>query len=259
MSRRKGLLARTRRSLRWGLRILLVLLVVDLVYLATIWPDWKLYAQGPIPKSSFMQIYAGKRAARGWPEARWQPVAQAQIPRHMLRAVIVAEDSRFYSHSGFDLIAIREALDYNLERGGFLVGASTISQQTAKNLFLSASRNPVRKWHEMVLTWGLEHNLRKSRILDLYLNVAEFGRGIYGVQAAAQAYYGVDAGDLSLVQAAELAATLPSPVKNNPRERTERFQKRAQRILDLLNREAARPATSAGDAPPPTDLARLAQ
>ena len=236
MSRRKGFFARFRRSLRWALRVFLILLIADFVYLAVIWPDWEKLAQGEIPKSSFMQLYVERQAERGWPKLRWQPVPQANIPRHMLRAVLVAEDSRFYEHSGFDLIAIREALDYNLGRGELLIGASTISQQTAKNLYLSPSRNPLRKWHEMVLTWGLEHNLRKSRILELYLNVAEFGRGIYGVQAAAQAYYGVDVGALSLVQVAELAASLPSPV-NNPVTRTERFQRRAQRILDLLTRE----------------------
>jgi len=151
--------------------------------------------------------------------------------------VLVAEDRRFYEHSGFDLVAIREALGYNLGRGELLVGASTISQQTVKNLYLSSSRDPLRKWHEVVLTWGLESNLRKSRILELYLNIAEFGRGIYGVQAAAQAYYGVDVDRLTLVQAAELAACLPSPVKHNPMTRTERFQRRSQRILDLLTRE----------------------
>ena len=237
MSRRKGIFARLQRSLRWVLRILLILLIADLVYLALIWPDWKKLAQGNIPKSSFMQVYEEKQAERDWPKMRWQPVSHTTIPRHMLRAVLVAEDSRFYSHSGFDLIAIREALDYNFGRGELLIGASTISQQTVKNLYLNPSRDPLRKWHEVVLTFGLEQNLRKSRILELYLNVTEFGRGIYGVQAAAQAYYGVDVGALSLTQAAELAASLPSPVKNNPATRTERFQKRSQRILDLLKRE----------------------
>lgn len=237
MSRRRGWFARLRRSLRWVFRIALIFLIADFVYLALIWPDWNKLAHGNIPKSSFMQLYEEKQVERGWPKLRWQPVPHTKIPRHMLRAVLLAEDSRFYEHSGFDLIAIREALDYNLGRGEMLVGASTISQQTVKNLYLSPSRNPLRKWHELVLTWGLENNLRKSRILELYLNVTEFGRGIYGVQAAAQAYYGVDASSLSLVQAAELAASLPSPVKNNPETRTERFTRRTQRILDLLTRE----------------------
>jgi len=237
MTRRKGFLSRFRRSIRWIVRVLLLLLVIDLVYLATIWPDWRALARGSVPKSSFMQIYESKQARRDWPKLRWQPVPLSKIPRHMLRAAIVAEDSRFYTHSGFDLIAIKEALDYNLGRGELVVGASTISQQTAKNLFLSASRDPLRKWHELILTFGLEQNVRKSRILELYLNVAEFGRGIYGVQAAAREYYGVDIEAITLEQAAELAATLPSPVKQNPASRTERFLRRSQRIMDLLTRE----------------------
>ena len=237
MTRRKGFYARFRRSIRWIFRILLLLLVIDLIYLAIIWPDWKALGRGAVPKSSFMQHYVAKQADRDWPRLNWQPVPLSQIPRHMLRAAIVAEDSRFYTHSGFDLIAIREALGYNLGRGELIVGASTISQQTVKNLYLSASRNPLRKWHELVLTFGLEQNVRKSRILELYLNIAEFGRGVYGVQAAARTYYGIDIDQISIEQAAELAATLPSPVKQNPAARTERFLRRSQRILDLLTRE----------------------
>jgi len=240
MSRRAGGKSRWRHWLRWFLRGLLVFLLLDLVYLASIWPDWKKLEAGAIPKSNFMKIYQDKRASRGWGPMNWQPVPFSRIPRHMIRAVIVAEDSRFYTHSGFDLIAIKEALDYNLDRGKLAVGASTISQQTAKNLYLSSSRNPLRKWHELFLTWGIEQNLRKSRILELYLNIVEFGRGIYGVQAAAQAYYGVNVEQLSLEQAAELAASLPSPVKNNPATRTEAFERRAARILNLLSREQAR-------------------
>ena len=228
------------------LRIALLLLVIDLIYMAVIWPDWKPVANGPVPKSSFIQLYEDKRAERNWPRLSWQPVAFNTIPRHMVRAVIVAEDSRFYEHSGFDLIAIKEALNFNWSQGGVLIGASTISQQTTKNLFLSPSRDPLRKWHEVLLTWGLERNVRKSRILEIYLNTAEFGRGVYGVQAAARTYYGVDAADLSLEQAAELAATLPSPVKNNPASRGERFEKRTQRILEWLNREKNAGLTPSG-------------
>jgi len=256
--KRKGFFARFRRSLRWALRLLLIFLVVDLIYVAVIWPDWKHLASGAIPKSSFMQLYEAKQKGRDWPKLQWQPVPLARIPRHMLRAVIVAEDSRFYEHSGFDLIAIREALDYNIDRGRVVFGASTITQQTVKNLYLSPSRNPLRKWHEMFLTWGIEHHLRKSRILELYLNIVELGRGIYGVQAAARHYYGEDVEQLTVAQAAELAATLPSPVKNNPATRTQAFDRRVQRILNLLSREQTAAATASVVAPtadpaPPAD------
>jgi monofunctional biosynthetic peptidoglycan transglycosylase len=233
----KGFLHRTARVLRWTYRIILLLLVVDLFYLAVTWPDWKKLASGPVPKSAFMIEYEKQRGEhKDWPRLRWQPVPLSQMPKHMIRSVILAEDSRFYQHSGFDLIAFKEAMDYNLAQGRLVLGASTISQQTVKNLFLSPSRNPLRKWHELILTWSMERSLTKRRILELYLNVAQFGRGIYGVQAASQVYWGISADQLSPEQTAELTACLPSPVKNNPAKRTRYFQKRAHKILALLER-----------------------
>jgi len=223
--------------LRWTVRVALILLIVDLFYLAVTWPDWKKLSSGPVPKSRFMRDYErGAAADRSLPRMRWQPVALAAIPKYVLRAVVVAEDSRFYEHSGFDLIAFREAMQYNWKEGRLAFGASTISQQTAKNLFLTASRNPVRKWHELVLTWGMERNLSKRRILEIYLNDAEFGAGVYGIAAAARVYWDVDVAQISPRQAAELAATLPSPLKNNPATRTEQFERRAQKIMNLLTR-----------------------
>ena len=233
----KGFLRRAARVLRWSFRILLLLLVLDLFYLAVTWPDWKKLATGPVPKSAFMIEYEKQLADhKDWPRLRWQPVSLSAIPKHMIRSVILAEDSRFYQHSGFDLIAFKEAMDYNLSQGRLVLGASTVSQQTVKNLFLSSSRNPLRKWHEMILTWSMERNLNKRRILELYLNVAQFGRGIYGVQAAAQTYWGLSSDQMSASQSAELAASLPSPVKNNPATHTRYFQKRARKILALLER-----------------------
>src|SRR4029079_3401558 len=100
--------------LRWVLRLALILLVADLFYLAIIWPTWKPLASGAVPKSSFIQDYELRRAReRELPQLRWHPVPLSEIPRHMLRAVILAEDSRFYEHSGFDLIAFKEAMTYN--------------------------------------------------------------------------------------------------------------------------------------------------
>lgn len=233
------LLKGVRRLFRWSLRLLLLLLLADLVYLAFIWPDWDSMKKGSIPKTQFIAAYEAQRAERHWPRVQWHPVPLSAVPRHLMRAVIIGEDARFYTHSGFDLAAIREAVDYNLAEGRIVVGASTISQQTAKNLFLSPARNPLRKWHEMVLTWGLEQNLSKRRILEIYLNTAEFGRGIYGVEAAARAYWGVSARQLSVLQAAELAATLPGPTKHNPATRTAFFMKRVQKINARLSQEFA--------------------
>lgn len=233
----KAFVRRSARVMRWTFRILLLLLILDLVYLGLTWPDWNKIANGPIPKSAFMREYERQRADnKDWPKLRWQPVAFANFPKHLQRAVILAEDSRFYEHSGFDLIAFKEAMDYNLEKGRFVFGGSTISQQTVKNLFLTPSRNPMRKWHELILTWGMERSLSKRRILEIYLNVVEFGRGIYGVQAASEAYWGISSSQLSPAQAAELVATLPSPVKNNPATHTRQFERRSKKLLALLER-----------------------
>ncbi|MCR4346061.1 MAG: monofunctional biosynthetic peptidoglycan transglycosylase [Sulfuricaulis sp.] len=233
----KAYVRRSARVLRWTLRLCLLFLILDLVYLGLTWPDWNKIANGPIPKSAFMREYENQLAQnKNWPRLRWQPVAFSVFPRHLLRAVILAEDSRFYEHSGFDLIAFKEAMDHNLKEGRFVFGASTISQQTVKNLFLTPSRNPLRKWHELILTWGMERQLSKRRILDIYLNVAQFGQGIYGVQAASQVYWGINPDSLSPAQAAELVATLPSPVKSNPATRTRYFDRRSKKLLVLLER-----------------------
>lgn len=250
-------LTRTGSVLRWTVRIALILLAADLFYLALIWPDWKALATGPVPKSSFIRDYEQRRGEDGrLPRVQWQTIPLASIPRHVVRAVILAEDARFYQHSGFDLIAFKEAMNYNLAEGRFAFGASTISQQTVKNMYLSPARNPVRKWHELVLTWGMERHLSKRRILELYLNVAEFGPGIYGVQAAAQAYWGTNVSALPLAQAVELAASLPSPGRHNPATRTSQFERRARKIYsrlvrypgeaaDIVARERAAPAEEA--------------
>jgi monofunctional biosynthetic peptidoglycan transglycosylase len=220
-----------RRTLRGGSLLLLLLLVMDVGYLIGIWPQWELYRMGPIQRSSFIRDYESERHHKpDWPKLRWNPVSIETIPQAMIRAVIAAEDSRFYEHDGIDLEALREAMEYNLSEKRMVYGASTISQQTVKNIFLTPSRNPLRKWHELWLTIGMERNLSKKRILEHYLNVAEFGRGIYGVDAAARYYWGIPVYRLTDRQAIELAATLPSPVKNNPRTATKSFHQRVRKI-----------------------------
>jgi len=219
------------RIFRWGWRIALIALVLDMFYLILIWPDWDQFAAGGIPKSRFIRNYeAQMHEQQSRTGLSWRPVPYKLIPLHLRRAVIIAEDARFYSHHGFDLVAFKEAMDTNLELKEFKYGASTISQQTVKNLFLSGSRNPLRKWHELVLTIGMEFNLGKNRILETYLNIAEFGEGIYGVEAASRHYFGKSVSELDEVEAAELAATLPSPIKHNPLTRTKRFVARADKI-----------------------------
>ncbi len=221
----------TWRVLRWTFYLLPVLILMDLGYLIGIWPDWDAYSSGPSPRSQFILQYEMEQHRQtDWPDLLWRPVGIEHIPRCMVRAVIVAEDARFYSHSGVDVAALKAAMEYNLSEKKLVLGGSTISQQTVKNLFLSSSRNPLRKWHELVLTIGMERSLSKKRILELYLNVAEFGRGIYGVDAAARFYWGDKAAQLSDRQCIELAATLPSPVRNNPATRTQSFKNRVTKI-----------------------------
>ncbi len=226
------------RRLAW---LSAALVAADLAYVAWLWPDWDALASGPPPRSAFMRAYEAERSEHpGWPRLQWQPVPIASISPALLRALVVAEDSRFLSHDGIDVDALQEAWMDNLQRGQLRVGGSTISQQTAKNLFLSASRNPLRKWHELVLTLAMERRLSKRRILELYANVAEFGLGVYGAEAAARRYFGTSAGELSSWQAAQLAAALPSPRRNNPALRTRFFERRVRRIASHL--EAARVA-----------------
>ena len=225
----------SRRYLRWAWRFALVLVALDLFYLVHIWPDWEQFEHGPVVKSRFMQSYEARRQTdKSLPPLQWQPVPLSWIPKQVQRAVIVAEDARFYSHHGIDLIAFREAMSYNLQTGQLKYGASTLSQQTVKNMFFSASRNPLRKWHELILTLGMEFKVSKKRILMTYLNIAEFGEGIYGVEAAARHYWGSAVADLNYWQAAQLAATLPSPLKHNPETRTARFMDRAELIYQRM-------------------------
>ena len=190
---------------------------------------------------------------------RYQPVPLSQIAPPMREAVLVSEDHRFYVHGGVDYQAIREALGYRRDdftwsdardraelrrafgnawsRRNKIRGASTITQQLAKNLYLSPSRNPLRKVKEALTAWRLEAALDKDRILELYLNVVEFGPGIWGVEAASQAYFGKSARRLSDEQAALLAATLPSPLRANPGMRVGRIRWRQQLILRRMHGE----------------------
>ena len=160
------------------------------------------------PKSTaFMERYLEKPGAK----VRHAWVPYERISEHLKRAVIAAEDARFLDHEGFDWEAIQQAMQKNERRGKVVAGASTISQQLAKNLFLSGERSWLRKGEEAAITWMMERTLSKRRILELYLNVAEWGEGVFGVEAAARHHFGVPAAALGPEQAVWLAAILPSP------------------------------------------------
>ncbi len=161
-------------------------------------------------------------------DQRWVPYGR--ISPHLKRAVIVAEDGTFWDHEGIDLEQIRESMEVNLEQGRAARGASTITQQLAKNLYLSPSRNPIRKLRELIIARRLEAALRKARILEIYLNVIEWGDGLWGAEAAARRYFGVPAAALSPEQAAFLAGAIINPRLLNPARPGARLQRR-QRII----------------------------
>jgi monofunctional glycosyltransferase len=138
-------------------------------------------------------------------------VSYDAISDHLKKAVLISEDASFFSHAGVDVKEMQEALKKDWETGSFARGGSTITMQLARNLYLGPAKNPLRKAKEIVIAWQLEHALSKRRILEIYLNIVEWGRNIYGAEAAARHYFAKSAADLDIVEAATLAALLPSP------------------------------------------------
>ncbi len=184
----------------------------------------------------------------------WTPIEQ--ISPHLQRAVLASEDSRFFQHNGFDWEAIQKAWDEAVKEGekeakaegdynpdswipplpSFRRGASTVSQQLAKNLFLSEDRNFLRKGREAVYTYFLERSLSKKRILELYLNVIEWGDGVYGAEAASRHYFKKSASNLTREEAAFLAAMIPSPLNVfNPEKNRKRVVRRQRVLLKYMN------------------------
>ncbi len=211
--------ARQRIIKRIGIA-LLIAIVIPLIGLFFTWltlPNAEQLASENPKTTAFIKRFERRfESDSTLPPLRWQWVCYEQISVHMKRAAVVAEDIEFFSHSGFSRAEIGAAVREAVREREALRGASTITQQTAKNLWLSPSRNPLRKLKEVWLTRRLERELSKSRILDIYLNVAEFGPGIYGVGSAAEHYFGKSASALTENEAAMLAASLPRPSSWNP-------------------------------------------
>jgi monofunctional glycosyltransferase len=201
-----------RRVLRWTWHLLLLasagLLAVQLWYLGCI-AYWKF--ENP-RETAFMERELDRiRQKNPKAQLRHQWVPYERISVSLKRAVVTSEDARFVEHEGVDWEAVQKAYEENLRRGRPAKGGSTISQQLAKNLFLSSDRSYLRKAQELVITTMLEWLWDKRRILEVYLNVVEWGEGVFGAEAAARHYFGVGAGQLGPEQAARLAAFLPSP------------------------------------------------
>jgi len=165
---------------------------------------------------------------------QWTWVPLAHMSPHLQKAVLVSEDASFYQHHGFDWDGLKDALTRNIEKGQLRRGGSTITQQLAKNLYLSSDKNLLRKGHEAMFAWELERALSKKRILELYLNVAEWGDGVFGAEAAARHHFGKSARDLSPDEAALLAAMLPSPRRYDPIRLTPYLSKRQAQILKWM-------------------------
>jgi monofunctional glycosyltransferase len=181
------------------------------------------------------RITKARQQGRGVKAQRiWVPLSK--ISPHLQRAVVVAEDASFYEHGGFDWDGIREAARRDLEKGTLSHGGSTITQQLAKNLYLSGEKTLLRKANEVLITLSLEQHLSKHRILELYLNFAEWGNGIFGAEVAARHHFGKSASDLTQQEAALLAAILPSPLKNDPLQMTPYLAKRQKWILSWMER-----------------------
>jgi monofunctional biosynthetic peptidoglycan transglycosylase len=206
------------------------------IYLYLTLPDVRPLRTTNPATTAFMQLRAREAAARGERPTRRQTwVSYNRIAPDLKRAVVVAEDDAFWQHHGVDFVQLRKSLELNWQRLEFVRGGSTITQQLAKNLYLSPSRNPLRKLRELLIARRLEVELSKRRIFELYLNVIEWGDGIYGVEAAAQTYFGVPASALTREQAALLAATIFNPRVLNPARPSPGLRRRQQIILSRMS------------------------
>jgi monofunctional biosynthetic peptidoglycan transglycosylase len=204
--------------------------------------------------TAFMERRKRDLELRGLPPVlEWRPVPLARIAPSLQRAVVVAEDARFWKHEGVDWEAVRKALEEDLAEGGARRGASTITQQLAKNLYLSPSRSPWRKLREWAIARRLERELPKRRILELYLNVIEFGERTYGAEAAARRYFRKPASRLTPQESATLAAVIPSPRVYDPVRHPRRVARRAGRILRWMGRWRRYPAAAPLTPSPPSE------
>jgi monofunctional biosynthetic peptidoglycan transglycosylase len=188
-------------------------------------------------KTSFMEYREQEWREKGLKrkiQQTWVPLGA--ISPYLVKAVIISEDDKFWQHEGFDFEAMKTAIEKDLKKKQFKYGGSTISQQLAKNLYLTPSRNPLRKIKEAVLTWRLENNLSKRRIIELYLNIAEWGDGIFGIGAAAGHYYGKSAAALDAWEAARLASVLPNPRRYKVSGNSGYVENRAERIYNIMVR-----------------------
>jgi monofunctional glycosyltransferase len=222
------------RFLRTLFLIVILILLAGIAYYSFYPNVSKLKRENP-KKTAFMEYRQKERKAQGKKftiQQKWVPLSR--ISNYLIKAVLIAEDDKFWKHEGFDFDAIQKAIERDLREGKFKFGGSTISQQLVKNLYLSPSKSPVRKLQEAFITWRMERNLSKRRILELYLNVVEWGDAIFGIEAASLHYYGKPAMALSAEEASRLAAVLPNPLKYKVKGGSSYVEKRAEIIYRIM-------------------------
>jgi monofunctional biosynthetic peptidoglycan transglycosylase len=205
-----------KRDTRWLILLSSFLIFLLAAYLLMM-PDLSKLKKGNPKKTAFME-YREKKAREKGEKYRvhqiWIPFSK--ISPYLVKAVLIAEDDKFWKHEGFDFEAIQKAIEKDIQAKKFKFGGSTVTQQLAKNLYLSPEKSFIRKIGEALITWRMEKVFSKRRILELYLNVVEWGDGIFGVEAASRHYYGKPSSELAPEEAARLASVLPNPRKYNP-------------------------------------------
>jgi monofunctional glycosyltransferase len=221
----------------WIWHLTVVLLVIFLGYQAWIAAQIAWWIEHNPATSAFMEDRLESMQSKN-PKAKLQHkwIPYNKISNNLKRALIAAEDAKFVDHPGFDWDGIQKAYEKNIARGKIVAGGSTISQQLAKNLFLSTQRTPWRKGEETIITLMLEAMMDKKRIFEIYLNTIEWGNGVFGAEAAARHYYQISSAQLSPFQAAKLAAIVPSPRYYDKHFDTEGLQRKTVFILSSMDK-----------------------
>ena len=244
--------ARPTRPAHWLLAGLL--LASSCAFLAALWvvwlPDVSPLKKNPPKTTAYIELRKRQAKAAGRKlDLRWTWVPSGSISENLKRAVVTAEDDEFWRHDGVEWSAIRSAYERNRKAGRFAAGGSTITMQLARNLYLSPSKNPLRKAKEILIARRLERELGKRRILELYLNVVEWGKGVFGCEAAARVYFGISCAELSYEEAVAMAVVLPNPRRWNPAKRGPYVERNSARIMGRIAAADRARAAAAGEVP----------
>ncbi len=225
------------KLIRIIISILLLLFFADIARYFVLPDVGKLVDENPV-KTAFMESREAEWKEQGLTDKKIQQkwVSLNNVSPNLIKAVLIAEDDKFWKHEGFDYQAIERSIEKDIAAKKFKMGGSTISQQLAKNLYLSSSKNPVRKIKEAILTWRIEKKLSKRRILELYVNLVEWGDGIFGIDQAARHYYGISPARLTAQQASKLASILPNPIKFSPVGSSSYVRNRSRIIYAIMRK-----------------------